>query len=174
MHRVRQGFAFAVILIVIGGGLWLWWNFDLRWRPRTIARNQAEIAKILDGAGWVSPHLTGPKLYLIAYRECADCVAFETDAMPRLQAAGVDTRIIMVARADTNGLTRSTGTCARPRRMRSATVVGVSTSWVDRSMTPRMMSLLGSFARTAQSSFDCAVSIEIWRTEAPSSSARNE
>jgi hypothetical protein len=108
MQRVREGFAFAVILIVIGGGLWLWWNFDLRWRPRTIARNQAEIAKILDGAGWVSPHLPGPKLYVIAYRDCPDCVAFERDALPRLQAAGVDTRIIMVARADTNGLTRST------------------------------------------------------------------
>ncbi|MGI8840385.1 MAG: hypothetical protein ACR2F8_06350, partial [Caulobacteraceae bacterium] len=108
MQRVRQWFAFILIIVVIGGGLWLWWNFDLRWRPRAVSKNQAQIAAILDGAGWVSPHLPGPKLYLIAYRDCADCVAFEKGALPKLQAAGVDTRVIMIARADINGLTRST------------------------------------------------------------------
>ena len=108
MQRVRQWFAFAVILLVIGGGFWLWWNFDLRWRPHTIAKNQTQIAKILDGAGWVSPHLPGPKLYMISHRSCADCIAFEKEAFPKLQAAGVETRVIVIARADTNGLAHST------------------------------------------------------------------
>ena len=108
MQRVRQWFAFAVILLVIGGGLWLWWNFDLRWRPHTIAKDQAQVAKILDTAGWVSPHLAGPRLYLISYRACPECIRFENEALPKLQAAGVDTRVIVIARADRNGLTLST------------------------------------------------------------------
>ncbi len=108
MQRFRRWFTFVAIIVVIGGGMWLWWNFDLRWRPRTIAKNQAQIARILDGAGWVSPHLPGPKLYMIAYRSCPDSIRFETKALPKLQAAGVDTRVIMIARADKNGLTRST------------------------------------------------------------------
>jgi hypothetical protein len=103
MQRVRLWFTLAAIVFVVGAGLWLWWNFDLRWRPRTISRDQAQIAKILDGAGWVSPHLPGPKLYVIAYRACPECIQLENEALPKLQAAGVDTRVIIIARADVNG-----------------------------------------------------------------------
>src|SRR5665213_2806884 len=108
MQRFRRWFTFVAIIVIIGGGMWLWWNFDLRWRPRTIAKNQAQIARILDGAGWVSPHPPGPKLYMIAYRSCPDSIRFEKEALPKRQAAGVDTRVIMIARADKNGLVRST------------------------------------------------------------------
>ncbi|MEO8926955.1 MAG: hypothetical protein ABI306_07305 [Caulobacteraceae bacterium] len=108
MQRVRRWSAFAAVLLVIAGGAWLWWNFDLRWRPHTIDKNQVQIARILDGAGWVSPHLPGPRLYMISYRSCPDCIRFEREAFPKLHAAGVDTRVIVIARADTNGLTRST------------------------------------------------------------------
>ncbi|MGH8277650.1 MAG: hypothetical protein ACRETH_13245, partial [Steroidobacteraceae bacterium] len=62
MRRIRLWFTLAVIVVVIGGCLWLWWNFGLRWRPHVIGKDQAQIAKILDSAGWVSPHLTGPRL----------------------------------------------------------------------------------------------------------------
>jgi hypothetical protein len=92
-----------------GALLWAWWALDLRWRPKTISHDQAQIAALLDHAGWVSPRSGGRKLYLIAYRDCADCEAFERAAFPKLQAAGVDTRVIMVARADINGLAQSTG-----------------------------------------------------------------
>jgi hypothetical protein len=108
MQRVRLWFTLAVIALVIGAGLWLWWDFDLRWRPHTIAKDQAQIAKILDTAGWVSPHLAGPRLYLTSYRACPECIRFENEALPKLQAAGVDTRVIVIARADRNGLTLST------------------------------------------------------------------
>jgi len=108
MQRLRLGFAIAVIVLILGGAFWLWWNFDLRWRPRTLTKDQAPIAKILDTAGWVSPHLTGPRLYLFAYRACPACIRFEDEALPKLQAAGVDTRVIVIARADKNGLIRST------------------------------------------------------------------
>jgi hypothetical protein len=107
MQRVRSWFTLAVIVLILGAGLWLWWNFDLRWRPHTITRNQAQIAKILDAAGWVSPHLTGPRLYVITYRACPQCIRFESEALPKLQAAGVDTRVIVIARADKNGLVLS-------------------------------------------------------------------
>ncbi|MGI9168873.1 MAG: hypothetical protein ACR2FH_01675 [Caulobacteraceae bacterium] len=108
MQGLRRWSAFLAILLVIGGGLWLWWNFDLRWRPHTINKDQAQIARILDGAGWVSPHLAGPRLYMVSFRSCPDCIRFETEAFPRLHAAGVDTRVIVIARADLNGLSRST------------------------------------------------------------------
>ena len=58
--------------------------------------------------------------------------------------------------------------------MRSATVSGDSTVVSDRSRQPTMICLPASFVRIEQSSFDCAVSIEIWRQAAPASSGRNE
>ena len=84
------------------------WDTDWRWRPHTIDKHQAMIAQALDQSGWVSPHLTGPKLYVVAYRDCAACTDFEAKEFPRLQAAGVDTRVIMIARADLNGQALST------------------------------------------------------------------
>src|SRR5690606_15785768 len=68
----------------------------------------------------------------------------------------------------------SAGTCGSARRMRAATVSGVSTSCVERSSTPRMIVLPGSVLSTAVSRFDCAVSIEICLTSLLLSSGRNE
>ena len=96
-----------LVLAAIGTGLYLWWSLDLRWRPHAINRNQAEIGRMLDGSGWVSPGLTGPKLYVIAYRDCDDCNRYEAAEFPALQKAGVDTRVIVIARPDDNGQTRS-------------------------------------------------------------------
>lgn len=98
----------VIAIIIVAGGLWLWWNFDLRWRPHTIEKDQARIAKILDTAGWVSPHLTGPRLYMVAYGGCPDCIRFEKSVFPKLQTAGVETRVIIIARPDLNGLAKST------------------------------------------------------------------
>jgi hypothetical protein len=58
--------------------------------------------------------------------------------------------------------------------MRAATVSGVSIAISDRSSTPRMMVLPGSFCSTEQSSFDCAVSIDTCCTGEPANSGRNE
>src|ERR1039458_2751509 len=59
---------------------------------------------------------------------------------------------------------RSAPTNGKARLIRAATNSAVSTSLVERSSTPRIIVFPGSFARIAQSSFDCAVSIEIWCT----------
>jgi hypothetical protein len=109
MMRKLQAWAMMIVFVgVIVGGLYLWWNLDLRWRPHEITKNQAEIARILDGSGWVSPGGSGPKLYLIAYRDCDACARYEASELPALQKAGVDTRVIMIARPDLNGLAKST------------------------------------------------------------------
>jgi hypothetical protein len=95
-------------LVVVAVGVWVVWNHNLRWRPKTIGRNQAEIAQLLQQAGWVSPGLKGRPLYMVSFRTCPDCLRFKREAFPRLHAAGVDTRVIEIARRDVNGLPKST------------------------------------------------------------------
>src|SRR5262245_54932109 len=108
MKRFRLWASLILVLVMILGGLGAWWNFALRWQPHTITRNQAQIAKLLESAGWVSPGQTGPKLYMVSFRSCPDCIRYKTEEFPVLQAVGVDTRVIEIARADYNGLARST------------------------------------------------------------------
>ncbi len=110
MRRFLFGLALIGVLVVAGAIVFLMWDLDWRWQPHTIAKNQTEIASALEQAGWVSPHLTGPKLYVIAYRNCPACTQFEQAEFPKLQAAEVDYRVIMVARADVNGQTLSSPT----------------------------------------------------------------
>jgi hypothetical protein len=73
---------------------------DLRWRPRTLNQHTAEIAALLDGAGWVSPGAQpgGKTLYLVGFRSCPDCIRFETEQFPALQGAGVETRVVLFPR----------------------------------------------------------------------------
>ena len=98
----------ALALIVVIAALYGWWRIDLRWRPETIDRNVAEITKILEQSGWVSPGLGGPKLYMIGYRDCAACARYKAQEYPALQEASVDTRLIEIARADAKGVPQST------------------------------------------------------------------
>jgi hypothetical protein len=109
MQRFKLWGSVALILAVIVVGVWAVWNFELRWRPKTIVRHQMEIAQLLQTAGWVSPGRGGGKtLYMISFRSCPDCVRYKTEELPGLQAAGVDTRVIEIARRDVNGLANST------------------------------------------------------------------
>jgi hypothetical protein len=108
MRRWKLWATLVLVVIVTGAGLYGWWAMDLRWRPRTITRNQAQIASLLQRSGWVSPGLKGPVLYEIGFRSCEDCVRLRLEEFPRFHKAGVDTRVIMIARRDYNGLARST------------------------------------------------------------------
>ena len=88
-----------IALLAVAAAGYGWWRTDLRWRPKTLAANEAEIVAMLEGAGWVSPGLSDTKvLYLVGFRSCPDCIRFETEEFPRLQAAGVDTRVILYPR----------------------------------------------------------------------------
>lgn len=111
MNRKRLA-AIAVLLLVVvaaAAGGWTWWSQDLRWRPKTIERHAPEIARLLEReAGWVSPGLNGAKLYMVSFRTCPDCLRFKAEQFPDLHAAGVDTRVIEIARRDVNGLAKST------------------------------------------------------------------
>ncbi|CAN7507469.1 hypothetical protein LJR219_003528 [Phenylobacterium sp. LjRoot219] len=108
MRKFRLwGAALLGVTLVVAGG-WALWNFELRWRPKTITRHQAEIAQLLQAAGWASPGLPKGPLYMVSFRTCPDCLRFEAEAFPGLQAAGVDTRVIMIARRDVNGMAKST------------------------------------------------------------------
>jgi hypothetical protein len=108
MRRALIFIVLVAIAAVVSAGVYLAWDLDWRWRPHTVTRRQDAIARALDQSGWVSPHLTGPKLYMIGYRTCTACAAFEQAAFGKLQAADVDTRVIVVARADLNGQPQST------------------------------------------------------------------
>jgi hypothetical protein len=108
MRRFLLFLGLAAILVVAGAVVYLMWDLDWRWRPHTVTKHQAEIAEALSQSGWVSPHLTGPKVYMIANRDCAACIQLEQTLFPKLQAADVDTRVILIARPDQNGQSGST------------------------------------------------------------------
>lgn len=108
MRRIKLWGSVVLVVAVIAAGVWATWNFELRWRPKTITRHQAEIAQLVEHAGWVSPGLKGKPLYMISFRSCPDCIRFMTEEFPRLHAADVDTRVIEIARRDANGLAKST------------------------------------------------------------------
>jgi hypothetical protein len=72
---------------------------DLGDRPKNL-EHEAEIAALLDSAGWVSPGLSKDKvLYMVSWQSCPPCLVYERDEFPKLHAAGVDTRVIVYARA---------------------------------------------------------------------------
>jgi len=104
----RAALWLLLLLVVVGAGYWALWNHDLRWRPHTITKHQAEIAQVLEKAGWVSPGNNGRKLYMVSFRSCPDCVRFKAEEFPRLHKVGIDTRVIEIARRDHNGLAKST------------------------------------------------------------------
>lgn len=108
MKRFQVWAIVILIAALAGAGGFAWWNYDLRWRPKTITKHQAEITKILESSGWVSPGKTGPKLYMVSFRTCPDCVRFRAEEFPGLHAADVDTRVIVIARRDRNGVAKST------------------------------------------------------------------
>lgn len=101
--------AFLVLgLTLVAAGAWAFWNFEMRWWPKTITRHQTEIVRTLESAGWASPGLKGKRLYVVSFHDCPECARFKVKEFPRLHANGVDTRVIEIARRDLNGVRRST------------------------------------------------------------------
>ena len=99
----------VVVLPALGGvGYWIYWNQFLRYKPVTITRNLTEIQTLLDQADWVSPHKAGPAIYLVTYHSCAACKAYEEQEFPKLASVNADTRVIVFARGDNQGLSQST------------------------------------------------------------------
>lgn len=106
---MKKLIAIAVLLaIAVVAILGAWWWLDVRHRPTVITKDQAEIGRLLETAGWVSPGRTGPRLYMVGYRDCPGCEAFRTENFADLHQAQVDTRVIVIARPDLNGQAQST------------------------------------------------------------------
>ena len=111
MNRKILLWAMALVVIIpalIGTGYYIYWDQFQRWAPVTITRNQSEIQALLDKVDYVSPGRNGPPIYFVTYRSCAQCRAFEEQEFPKYDAAGIDTRVIVFAPADDQGLKRST------------------------------------------------------------------
>lgn len=111
MSRKVLLWAMALVVIIpalIGTGYWIWWDQFKRYAPTTITRNQAEIQVLLDKAGYVSPGHGPQAIYVITHRSCEACRAFQEQEFPKYDAAGIDTRVIVFAPADDQGLKRST------------------------------------------------------------------
>jgi len=111
--RLRRFLMFSLLAVILGAtvagvGYWAYWNYYARFRPVTIAKHQAEIQKLLDQAGWVSPQRSGPWIYMITYRACAECARYQREEFPKLAEANVDTRVIPYVRPDREGLSLST------------------------------------------------------------------
>ncbi len=101
--------ALVVILPTLGGvGYWFYWDQFLRYKPVTITRNLTEIQTLLDQADYVSPGRTGPALYLVTYHSCKPCQEYEQQEFPKFAGVNADTRVIVFARADNQGLSQST------------------------------------------------------------------
>lgn len=90
----------AVAFMAVAGHGWA--ADDLNDRPKTLVR-EAEILSLLKSAGWVSPGLSKAKvLYMVSWQACPPCIVYEREDFPKLHAAGVDTRVIMYARASSS------------------------------------------------------------------------
>jgi hypothetical protein len=110
MRRFLIWSALAVVigLAVAGGGYWAYWNFYARFQPVTVARNQAEIQRLLDEASWVSEGGGGQPLYIIGYRDSAASQRYEREEAGKLRAGGVEVRVVVFARPDKEGQALST------------------------------------------------------------------
>jgi len=98
----------VIVPVLVGAGYWLIWDHFYKYQPVTIKQNQAEIQKLLDQVDYVSPGRGGQPMYVITYRSCTTCRAFEEQEFPKYDAVNADTRVIPFALGDQNGLPRST------------------------------------------------------------------
>ena len=105
---IWSALALVIGLALAGTGYWAYWNFYARFQPVTIARNHAEIQRLLDEASWVSSGGGGEALYVIGYRDSASTRRYEREEADKLRAAGIETRVIVFARPDREGQALST------------------------------------------------------------------
>jgi len=111
MNRKTIVWAMALVVIVpfvFGLGYWLWWDQVARFQPHDIKRDQEAFQSLLDRSGAASPNLTGPSITIVTHRDCKPCRLFEETEAKDLRAQGVNTRIIVIAPADDQGLSQST------------------------------------------------------------------
>lgn len=110
---MRRFFVWSALAALIGlvlaiGAFWAYQHFYARFQPVTVTRNQTAIQRLLDESSWLSAGGGGEPLYIIGYRDSAAMQRYEREEAPKLRAAGIEVRIVVFARADHEGLARST------------------------------------------------------------------
>jgi hypothetical protein len=76
----------------------------------TITQDEPRIRALLEQSGWVSPGLSKDRfVYMVSFRSCPDCIRFESEQFPDLHKAGIDTRVIVVARRNKSTEPERTG-----------------------------------------------------------------
>ena len=113
MSRKFLLWAMALVVIIpalFGTGYWLYWDRFIRYAPVTITNVESQIAiqTLLDQADYLSPGKKDRWVYLVTYRGCKACRDYENQEFPKLQAAGIETRVIVYTLADDKGVKRST------------------------------------------------------------------
>jgi len=77
---------------------------------RTLSVDEDKIRGLITKAGWVAPGLSKTRwIYMVSFRSCPDCIRFETEVFPALHKAGVDTRVIVIARRNRSTAPERTG-----------------------------------------------------------------
>ena len=88
---------------VAGGLFWAYEFFWARFQPRILTKDAALIQRLLDEGDWISPGRPGRALYMVAYRDCDACLAYQRQEFPKLAAVNVDTRVLVFVRPDEGG-----------------------------------------------------------------------
>lgn len=98
-------------VVLAGAGFGAYWTLHARFQPVTLALEADETVQgLLDEASWVSDGAGAPSVYVIGWRDSAAMETFMREEAPRLRDIGVETRLILFARADQDGTPRSTAT----------------------------------------------------------------
>lgn len=98
-------------MVLAGAGFGAYWALHARFQPVTLALEADETVQgLLDEASWVSDGAGAPSVYVIGWRDSAAMETFMREETPRLRDIGVETRLILFARADQDGTPRSTAT----------------------------------------------------------------
>ena len=89
--------------VIAGSLFWAYEYFWARFQPRILTKDAAQIQRLLDEGDWISPGRSGRALYMVAYRDCDACLAYQRQEFPKLAAVNVDTRVLVFVRPDEAG-----------------------------------------------------------------------
>ena len=100
----------VIVPAVLGTGYWVYWDHYIRYAPVTITSQEdlPKIQKLLDQADYLTPGKKDRYMYLVSYRSCKTCATYEDTELPKFEAAGIDTRIVVFSLPDNQGVIRST------------------------------------------------------------------
>ena len=106
-HHYRFAVGSIIGLLIgaaIAGGLfWAYEYFWARFQPKVLTKDAAQIQRMLDEGDWISPGRPGRVVYMVTYRDCDACLAYQRQEFPKLAAVNVDTRVLVFARPDEAG-----------------------------------------------------------------------